>query len=236
MAEIRGREKPEEIVLIGAHLDSWNTGTGAEDNGVNCAMIIDIARQMARLKMRPRRTVRFALFTGEEQGMWGSSGYVHEHLKEMPNHVAAVIFDIGSGRMTGFFLNGRPELKGPVDEALHAAGLDPLTNIDEALDGTDNFDFLLAGVPNLIGNQDERPYAAHYHAESDTFDKVNREEAKRNAAIAAAVLWGLAERADRPASFQSRAEVEELLKRTRVDEQMKLFGQWEAWVEGKRPE
>ena len=74
VAEIRGRERPEEIVLIGAHLDSWDLGTGAEDNGVNAAMMIDIARSFKALGVVPRRTVRFVLFTGEEQGMLGSAG------------------------------------------------------------------------------------------------------------------------------------------------------------------
>ena len=76
VAEIRGRERPEEIVLIGAHLDSWDLGTGAEDNGVNAAMMIDIARSFKALGVAPRRTVRFVLFTGEEQGMFGSEAYV----------------------------------------------------------------------------------------------------------------------------------------------------------------
>ncbi len=79
IAEIRGRERPQEIVLLGAHLDSWDLGTGAEDNGVNAAMVIDVARAIHELGLQPRRTIRFALFTGEEQGMWGSAGYVQRH-------------------------------------------------------------------------------------------------------------------------------------------------------------
>jgi len=235
VAEIKGREKPEEVVLIGAHLDSWNSGTGAEDNGVNCALVIDLARQMAKLKLRPRRSIRFALFTGEEQGMWGSSGYVRRHMADLKRHVAVVIFDIGSGHTSGFWLNGRPELRTPLEEALKAGGFDGMSNSDAALDGTDNFDFLLAGVPNLVAIQDDKPYVVNYHAESDTFDKVNWDEAKRNAGLAAAVVWGLANRAEWPAPQQTRAEVEELIKRTRLDEQMKLFGQWAAWEAKKRP-
>ncbi|PYS94629.1 MAG: peptidase M28, partial [Acidobacteria bacterium] len=75
LAEIRGRERPDEVVLAGAHLDSWELGTGALDNGANCAMLLDVARQMAALEVRPRRTVRFVLFTVEEQGLFGSLGY-----------------------------------------------------------------------------------------------------------------------------------------------------------------
>lgn len=235
VAEIRGREKPDEIVVIGAHLDSWDSGTGAEDDGANCAMIIDLVRQMKKLEMRPRRTVRFILFTGEEQGMWGSSGYVRAHLAEMDRHVAMIAFDMGSGKTSGFFLNGREDLRGPLDAVLRAAGIEGLQHTAAGIDGTDNFDFLLAGVPNLVAWQDEQAYTPDYHAESDTFDKVNQTELKNNAVIAAAVVWGFAEVPDWPLKRQSRTEVEELLKRTRIEEQMKLFGQWKAWESGQRP-
>lgn len=234
VAEIPGREKPEEIVVLGAHLDSWELGTGANDNGVNAALVIDVARGMKELGLSPRRTVRFVLFTGEEQGMWGSRGYVKTHEKEMDRHVAALVFDIGSGRTTGFFLNGREELRKSVDEALApVAGLGPFQQVMDGVDGTDNFDFILAGVPNLVANQDWVPYIPDYHAESDTLDKVDAREAKANAAIAAAVTWGLAES---PARLprQGRADVEKLLAATKLDEQMKALGQWDEWAAGKR--
>jgi carboxypeptidase Q len=234
VAEIRGREKPDEVVLLGAHLDSWDMGTGADDNGVNCALVIDVARGIKALGLRPRRTIRFVLFTGEEQGLVGSRGYVESHAAELDRHAAALIFDIGSGRVDGFMMNGRPELDAPLKEALAAAGLPAPNNVPDGVDGTDNFDFLLSGVPNLVANQDAGPYLPNYHAESDTLDKVDAESAARNAAIAAAAVWGLAERADRPAARQTRAEVDALLKATKLDEQMKAFGQWSEWAAGKR--
>ena len=107
VAEIRGREKPEEVVLIGAHLDSWDLGTGAEDNGVNAALVIDLARGFRQLGLTPRRTIRFVLFTGEEQGMWGSRRYVERHRDELDHFSATITLDTGSGRLLGFFLNGR---------------------------------------------------------------------------------------------------------------------------------
>jgi hypothetical protein len=235
VAEIRGREKPDEIVLLGAHLDSWDLGTGAQDNGVNAAMVIDVARAIKQLGLSPRRTIRFVLFTGEEQGMWGSAGYVLRHAAEMDRHVAVVIFDVGSGRTTGFYLNGRQELRKPVDAALGAvAGLGDFDHSLEALDGTDNFDFLLSGVPNLVADQDPLPYLPDYHAESDVFDMVDQREARANAAIASVLVWGLAENPVRPAPRQTRAEVERLLKETKLDEQMKAFGQWDDWMTGHR--
>ena len=235
VAEIRGRERPEDIVLLGAHLDSWDLGTGADDNGVNAAMVIDVARGFKQLGLVPRRTVRFVLFTGEEQGMLGSEAYTRQHAAEMARHVAMVTFDTGSGKTTGFYLNGRPELRKPLDEALAAVGgLDAANDTNTAIDGTDNFDFLLSGVPNLVAIQDWAPYLPNYHAESDVFDWVDKREAQTNDALAAVLVWGLAESPGRPAPPQTRAQVEELLKDTQLDEQMKALGQWDDWASGKR--
>lgn len=235
IAEIPGREKPNEIVLLGAHLDSWDLGTGANDNGVNAALVIDVARGMQQLGIRPRRTIRFALFTGEEQGMVGSEEYVKRHKSELEHFAAVVIFDVGSGHTSGFYLNGRDELRKPVDAALDAAGgFGPMQHLHDGIDGTDNFDFALSGIPNLIAAEDPVPYLPDYHAESDTFDKVDVKEAKRNDAMAAVLVLGLADAPDRPAARQTRGEVEKLLIDTKLDEQMKLFGQWDDFVAGKR--
>ncbi|HEV8144801.1 MAG TPA: M20/M25/M40 family metallo-hydrolase [Bryobacteraceae bacterium] len=234
VAEIRGREKPDEIVLLGAHLDSWDLGTGAEDNGVNVAMILDIARGFKQLGIAPRRTVRFVLFTGEEQGMWGSRRYVERHRAELDKFAAVVIFDTGSGRLQGFYLNGREDLRAPVNQTLSVvSGLNATEHIIDAIDGTDNFDFILSGVPNLVGVQDPIPYLPDYHAESDTFDRVNQREQKATAAAASALIWGLAESPDR-LKRQTRAEVEKLVIDTKLDQQMKAFGQWEEFKSGKR--
>lgn len=235
IAEIPGREKPAEIVLLGAHLDSWDLGTGAEDNGINAAMVIDTARAFQELAVKPRRTIRFALFTGEEQGMLGSQAYVAQHKAELDNHVAAVVFDIGSGHTSGFYLNGREDLRKPVNSMLDAVGgLGATEHVLDVIDGTDNLDFALSGVPNLVALQDPAPYLPDYHAESDTFDRVNAKEAKHNEAIAAVLVWGLAEAPERPAKRQSRAEIEKLVTDTKLDEQMKLFGQWDDFKSGKR--
>ncbi|MBI3450355.1 MAG: M28 family peptidase [Acidobacteria bacterium] len=234
VAEIRGREKPDEIVLLGAHLDSWDLGTGEEDNGVNAALVLDVARAFRELGIVPRRTVRFVLFSGEEQGLFGSSGYVKRHGAEMDGHVAAIVFDTGSGHTSGFYLDGRDELRRPLDAALApVAALGPFTHRHDGIDGTDNFDFLLAGVPNFVADQDPIPYLPDYHAESDVFERLNAREARASAAIAAALVYGLAEAKERPGRRQSRAEVDALLKETRLDQQMKAFGQWEEWISGK---
>jgi hypothetical protein len=235
IAEITGRERPEEIVLLGAHLDSWDLGTGAEDNGVNVALVMDVARGMRELGLVPRRTVRFALFTGEEQGMWGSAGYVKTHADEMDDHVAVLIHDLGWGRVTGYYLNGREELREPLERAFAGVtGMGPFSHPVDAVDGTDNFDFMLSGVPNLVADQDATPYLPDYHAESDVIERVDARAAKANAAIAAAVVWALAESPERFGRRQTRDEVEKLIQAQGLESVMRSFGQWEDWKEGRR--
>lgn len=234
LAEIRGREAPGEVVLAGAHLDSWDLGTGALDNGANCVLLLDVARQMAALGLRPRRTIRFALFTGEEQGMFGSLEYVRTHKEELDRHAAAAIFDIGTGRFTGFSTGGRADLRPVLEAALRpVAGYGAGAHTDDAFVGTDNFDFLLEGVPNLVANQAPANYMEHYHAASDTFDKADLRELRINAAIAATLLWGLADAPAR-APRQNRTAIEDLLKRTGLVEQMRTFGLLPEWENGER--
>jgi Zn-dependent M28 family amino/carboxypeptidase len=234
IAEITGESRPEEIVLFGAHLDSHDLGTGALDNGVNVVMLINIARQITRLGLRPERTIRFALWNGEEQNLNGSWKYTEQHEAELGNHIVAASFDIGSGRTTGFFTGGRPALVPMVDDYLEpVTGLGPFQQVDIPLVGTDNFDFMIEGVPNLIAIQSDANYASNYHAESDTFDKVDRQQMRLNSAIAAAVLWGFANDSSR-LQRQSHAEIATLIDSTDLETQMKNFAVWEGWASGAR--
>lgn len=234
IAEIRGKTRPDEIVLFGAHIDSHDLGTGALDNGVNVVMLMNIARQITRLGLQPERTIRFALWNGEEQNLTGSWKYTEQHEDELDNHVVAASFDIGSGRTSGFFTGGRPDLVAMVDEYLTpVAGLGPFQQVDIPLVGTDNFDFLIEGVPNLIAIQSDANYASNYHAESDTFDKVDQQQLRLNSAITAAVIWGFANDAAR-LPRQSHDEVEALIDNTDLEQQMRNFAVWDAWTEGAR--
>ena len=168
IGEIRGSTRPDEIVVLGAHLDSWDLGTGALDNGANSVMVIDIARQIARLGLRPARTIRFALWNGEEQNLNGSYGYTLGHAAELDRHVMASSYDIGTGRITGFFTGGRADLVPVLERALApVAGLGPFTHLDVPIVGTDNYDFMMQGVPNLVANQESANYGPNYHAGSD---------------------------------------------------------------------
>ncbi|MCA1615646.1 MAG: M28 family peptidase [Acidobacteria bacterium] len=234
VAEIRGRELPGEFVLIGAHLDSWDLGTGALDNGCNVALVIDLARQMRRLNIRPRRTIRFALWNGEEQNFNGSWGYTVTHAAELDKHVMASSYDIGSGRINGFFTNGRADIIPAVARALEPVkGLGPFVQINAPVVGTDNYDFMVQGVANLVANQDSANYGQNYHARSDTFDKVDLKQLRLNAAVAAAVTYGFAE-TDVNWRRQTRAEIEEMMKTNDLAEQMKSFGLWPSWLDGTR--
>jgi hypothetical protein len=234
VGEIKGTMKPEEFVVIGAHLDSWELGQGALDNGCNVALVIDLARQIKRLGLKPLRTIRFALFNGEEQGMNGSRGYCKTHADELDRTVMASSYDIGSGRIIGFFTGGRPELVAATDKALKPVeGLGPFTQVDAPIVGTDNFDFMMEGLGNLVANQESANYGPNYHAGSDTFDKVDLTQLRLNAAIAAAVTYGFATM-EVNWKRQTRAEVEKLVSSTDLGAQMKSFGLWESWMDGSR--
>ena len=235
VAEIRGSETPEDYVLLGAHLDSWDLGTGALDDGCNAAMVIDAARVLRASGSLPRRSIRFALFTGEEQGMLGSWAYARAHRDELDHMVAAVIFDSGDGRVTGYSLGGRRDALAAVRqdlEPLRRLGVTSFT-LDAGMD-MDNFDFLLEGVPTLVANQEPDDYMLNYHAFSDTYDKVDIRALKKQVAIAALTAYALANSARRVAPRQTRARIEQLLQRTGLAQEMKASGVWSAWESGER--
>ena len=233
VAEIRGRETPEEVVILGAHLDSWDLGTGCLDNGCNVALVVEAARAIQAAR-HPRRTVRFILFGAEEQGLLGSRAYVRQHREELDKVVAVLIHDIGVGRISGYSLGGRREMEAALVESLvPVASRGPTNHTGDAFFGTDHFYFLLEGVPTLVANQDTSEYVPNYHAQSDTFDKVDLTELRNQTSIAAVALYNLADRAGRPGKRLPRDEVDRLLKDTRLDDQMKFLGLWDDWTRAR---
>jgi carboxypeptidase Q len=235
VAEIPGYEKPDESVILGAHLDSWDLGTGALDNGCNAALVIEAARVLKATGLRPRRTIRFILFSGEEQGLLGSWAYVKTHRAELDNIRAVIIFDSGIGRVTGYSLGGRADLAAGVREVLKPLdSWDVNRHTTDAQTGTDHFDFLIEGLPTLVANQEEANYLPNYHAASDTLDKVDIRELKLNTTIAALTTWGLADRRTPLGKRLSRAELEILMKESGLDQQMKSMGFWHDWEKGTR--
>jgi carboxypeptidase Q len=235
VGEIRGYEKPDEIVILGAHLDSWELGTGALDNGCNAALVIEAARAIKATGLVPKRTIRFILFSGEEQGTMGSFAYVKSHATELDKIRGVIIFDSGSGRIPGYSLGGRRDTEAGLRQILKPLDAWGVTqHTADASFGTDNFDFLLQGVPTFVANNEIANYLANYHAASDTFDKVDQRELKLNTVIAALTAWGIADRSEPPSKRLSRAELDTLVKETGLDEQMKILGYWEQWQSGTR--
>jgi carboxypeptidase Q len=236
VAEIRGRDLPNDFVILGAHLDSFELGTGALDNGCNAALVIEAARDIHLTGLRPKRSIRFVLFSGEEQGMLGSWAYARTHHDEFDHTDAAIIFDEGSGRATGFSLGGRRDLQ---PEVLRQS-LAPLSSwgvnrfSDDAILGTDNLDFLLEGVPNLVANQEPTNYVANYHASSDTYDKVDILSVKLNTAVAGVLAFSLAEFATPLGPRLSRPQIDKLLKDSGLDSQLKTLDVWPYWQSGRR--
>ena len=153
IAEIPGREEPNSIVIVGAHLDSWHPGTGAQDNGTGVATVLEVARAVQALGRPPRRTMRFILFGGEEQGLVGSNSYSKKHAADMACIDAVLISDTGAQPAKGWYLMGR------ADEKQALTNIEPLlaglgsndTNLDtEFLFETDHAGFDVAGVPTLV--------------------------------------------------------------------------------------
>src|SRR5579872_4117406 len=235
VAEIRGSEKPDEFVILGAHLDSWELGTGALDNGCNAALVIDSLRAIKASGLTPRRTIRFILFAGEEEGMTGSFSYVRAHRAELDKAAGVVVFDSGIGRVTGFSVGGRKDAVGATKEILAPLAQLNATGVTTDADwGTDNFDFLLEGVPTLVANQEEGNYLINYHASSDTFDKVDVAQLKKHTAEAAWVTYALADSPDRIGPRLNHAEIEQTLHETHMDDQLKPTTLWQQWQSGKR--
>jgi carboxypeptidase Q len=235
VGEIRGYQKPDEIVILGAHLDSWELGTGALDNGCNAALVIEAARAIKATGLVPKRTIRFILFSGEEQGTVGSFAYVKSHAAELDKIRGVVIFDSGSGRVGGYSLGGRHDTEPGLRQILRPLDSWGVTeHTPDASFGTDNFDFLLEGVPTFVANNEIANYLANYHAASDTFDKVDQRELKINTVLAALTVWGIADRSEPIGKRLSRSELDILVKATALDEQLRLLGYWEQWQSGAR--
>ena len=236
IGEIRGSEKPDEIVILGAHLDSWELGTGALDNGCNAALVIDALRTIKASGLRPRRTIRFILFSGEEEGMMGSRAYAVAHRNELDKVAGVAVIDSGTGRISGFDLGGRKDMADKVTAIVAPLKKFEATELktDDIEWGTDHYDFLLEGVPTLVAEQEEANYLPNYHATSDTYDKVDIPQLKKHVAEMTVVTFGIANARDRLGPRLTHAEIEKILRDAHHDEQMKLLGIWAEWISGKR--
>jgi len=229
IAEIRGSEVPNEWVLVGAHLDSWDFGTGAQDNGTGTASVLEVARSIAALGKPPRRTIRFALWGGEEQGLVGSYAYAKAHADDLKNCVAVLNTDNGAGHPKGWKVEGRPDLQQalkPISDTflkdISGGGISLETTFD-----TDHGPFMLYGVPALDLWVDMKPYMEVHHKSSDTIDKVDPLDFKAGTAIVAVTAYVIAQDSKPIASHIDHAAVAEILKKAELDDLLKTLGVWE---------
>ncbi|HMB82824.1 MAG TPA: M20/M25/M40 family metallo-hydrolase [Terriglobales bacterium] len=235
VAEIRGSEKPDEFMVLGAHLDSWELGTGALDNGCNAALVIDALRAIKASGLKPRRSIRFILFSGEEEGLIGSRAYAMTHRNDLDKAVGVVIFDSGTGKTTAFSTGGRKDVIPAAESMLAPLEQFGVTKaVATAESGTDHFDFMLEGVPTFVADQAEANYMENYHATTDTFDKVDFPQLKKNVAEAAELAFALANAADRIGPRLNRTQIEQTLHETHLDQELKDMGMWDEWANGKR--
>lgn len=234
VAEIKGSEKPDEVIIMGAHIDSWGLGTGANDNGCNVTMTMDMARQYKKLNIQPKRTIRFILWNGEEQGMFGSQAYTQQH--NMKDIKLTLTVDIGSGNIDGLFTNSRPKLQTKLNQFLQPLdSLGPFEHTNAVIVGTDNYDFFAQGVPNLVAKHDVYNYCADYHSESDTYDKVNPVNLKRNAAIMGLLTWQFANMEGKwPYKRQKRKKIEAAIETYELQSGMEALNLWEGWLDKSR--
>lgn len=213
IAEIKGTT-PGEVVLIGAHFDSWDPGQGAQDDGVGVAAILEAAKILRTLGIKPRRTIRFAFFSGEEQALLGSRAYVERHRDELDGLHAVVIMDWGAQTPRGFKIHGRSDIEAAARtvlaplSALGASGLSLEASFD-----MDHGPFLAAGIPVFTLWVDEGEYDTHHHAVSDTFDKVDPRMLALDTAVMAVTAYRLADAPEAPGRRLSAPEATRLLEK-----------------------
>jgi carboxypeptidase Q len=193
VAEIRGSEKPDEMVIIGGHLDSWDLGTGSTDNGTGSIAVLEAARALAKLNLKPKRTIRFVLFSGEEQGLYGSQEYVKSHKNELDKISGVLVHDTGTGRVLTLGLHDNYQDRELVDQVL--SPLRELKLLEPRMIrsfGTDHSSFDEVGVPGFFCIQDRGEYNLTHHSQSDTFDKAWKDDLNQGAEVLAAWAYNTA--------------------------------------------
>jgi Zn-dependent M28 family amino/carboxypeptidase len=197
IAELPGRDAPEEIVVIGAHIDSWDVGQGAHDDGTGCAIMMQALTVLKELGLQPRRTIRVVLFTNEENGLKGAIQYATDHKDEIANHVAAIESDSGGFKPRGFEVQAGPGALAHMKDI--GTLLDPIgaSRAVEGFGGADLIPLSMSGVPALGLWVDGSTYFDIHHTAADTLDKVDPEHLKMNVATVAVVAYVLADMPER---------------------------------------
>lgn len=217
VGEIRGSELPNETVLVGAHLDSWNPGTGAQDNGTGSAEVLEAAREMQSQHRPPRRTVRFVLFGGEEEGLVGSVAYSRSHAAEMSTIDAMLCSDSGSGAPPGWFVLSRHDEETSLQSLqplLHGVKADGVSTGTPYAFGTDQAGFYTQGVPSLLLWTETSSYFPLAHTAADTFDAVDKAGLLAGAATVTATAYAIADSTGSFARHATEAQMQQMLQQT----------------------
>ena len=206
IAEIRGSDKADEVIMLGGHLDSWHAATGATDNAIGCAIMMEAARILKSLGVQPRRTIRVALWSGEEQGLLGSQAYVKQHFgtfeNPKPNYwkfAGYFNIDSGTGRIRGVSVFGPPEgaqiLRRIMEPFKEDGVVGVIATRSRNIGGTDSTSFNNAGLPGIGLTQDPIEYGTHtWHTNLDTYERILEDDVKRAAIVVATALYELAMR------------------------------------------
>ena len=193
IADIKGSAHPEQMIIVSGHLDSWDLGTGAIDDGAGVAVSMELANLIQKLRFKPKRTIRVIAWMNEENGEAGSKQYAKDHEKEFSNHFAAMETDGGAGHPIGINIKGNPEVKkmfAPVAAILQESGAGILNLVEHC--GADIEPLEKAGVPAFSPIQDNRFYFNYHHTAADTLDKIVTKELAENSTVVAVLAYALA--------------------------------------------
>ncbi len=227
VGEIRGRENPEQVFVVGAHLDSWDLSEGSTDNGTGSSSVLGAAEAIVRSGMKPRRTIRFVLFTGEEQGLDGSFAYVKQHKSELANHLGDLVLDLGQGPVKAFQLGGRDDLVDSFEPFARAIANIRSVDVDDRVeDGTDTLPFSMVGLPGIHMNQDSPDYKYTNHSAADALEAVKPDVLTQNATLMALAAYWVADRPERFAAPWPAERTAKMLVAQHKDEMLKAFGLW----------
>ena len=218
IGEIRGTDKADEVIMLGGHLDSWHAATGATDNAIGCAIMMEAARILKTIGVKPRRTIRVALWSGEEQGLLGSIAYVKQHFGSFEDPTPGYEkfggyfnIDSGTGRVRGASVFGPPEtaniLRGILEPFAADGVVGAVTSRSRRLGGSDNTSFNQAGLPGIGMGQDPIEYNSHtWHTNLDTYERILEDDVKKDAMVVAWAVYQLAMRDEMLPRF-SKAEM-----------------------------
>ena len=193
IGDLKGSERPEEVVVVSGHLDSWDLATGAIDDAAGVALAMETAHLVRQLGLRPKRTIRVVAWAAEEPGLLGARAYLKEHAAEVARHAGAIETDLGAAHPVGIEIGGAPSIAGvlaPVAAILGNSGAGLMRTADLA--GSDIIVLGIGGVPTFAPVQDSRRYFDYHHTPADTLDKIDPAELRENAAVVSVLAYGLA--------------------------------------------